>query len=124
MDGMGWISPGGPRYRAPTVLITKHQGYHINSDKRDKIDIMEECQQSIFWSDFCTTNHTTFDHQTISELVSFGLTQGEKYILCESVSLHQLSKSLHFSSRLELFWIFQNLEICIRLFNIGCTTKV
>ena len=21
LDGMGWISPGGPRYRAPTVLI-------------------------------------------------------------------------------------------------------
>ena len=73
---------------------------------------------------FCTTNHTTFDHQNVSELVSYGLTQGEKYILCESVSLHQLSRSLHFSSRLELFWIFQNLEICIRLFDIGCTRKV
>ena len=42
----------------------------------------------------------------------------------KSLSLHinQPRKTLHFSS--QLFWIFHNLEICIRLFDIGCTRKV
>ena len=39
----------------------------------------------------------------------------EKYILWESLSLQQPCQSLHFSSRLELFWIFYNLEICIKI---------